>query len=210
MLNHFFSCFISNVGVFFGVFLGPIFLVIIFNTVVFILVICVLLKHKEDKKETSRNKSTVTFVEIFKFILSVCGIMVLLGLSWLFAAFTFISTTHDVAFTFQLIFTLLNSFQGFWIFFFVLLNAEARKLWLSLITSCCTYIDKERTMSINAAGITPSEKQNKYFSTPKVSSMASASSIESSKDKTTSQNEIIVIGVDSTNAAELNQMMILY
>ena len=60
---------------------------------------------------------------------SLCGIMILFGFSWAFAAFT-VKGASEV---FQFLFVVFNSLQGFFIFlFFVVFAKEARKLWLRL------------------------------------------------------------------------------
>uniref|UniRef100_A0A1X7T6L8 G-protein coupled receptors family 2 profile 2 domain-containing protein n=1 Tax=Amphimedon queenslandica TaxID=400682 RepID=A0A1X7T6L8_AMPQE len=57
-------------------------------------------------------------------LLSFTGIMILFGLTWVSAAFTFISEP-SVSHTVQFIFAFCNAFQGFFIFvFFILLNKE--------------------------------------------------------------------------------------
>ena len=66
---------------------------------------------------------------MLKLLLSFTGIMILFGLAWLFAVFTFISEPA-VSYAIQFIFSFFAIFQGFYIFvFFVLLNSEYRKPW---------------------------------------------------------------------------------
>ena len=55
MFYHF-SCFFDHIGVWFGVFLGPIFAIILFNIVVFVLVVRVLLKHSKRKTVQASEK----------------------------------------------------------------------------------------------------------------------------------------------------------
>ncbi len=154
----FYSCFIGDVGVFFGAFLGPILLIIVFNTVIYSLVIRVLVKHNLQKNKHKLNKSSLTALEVIKLILSICGIMFLFGLTWIFAIFTFVSSNRDVAFALQFIFALFNALQGFWIFFFfVLLNAEARESWKELLCPC--RIKKEPPPTSK----TDLSSKNKYF-----------------------------------------------
>ena len=65
---------------------------------------------------------------------SYSGIMILFGITWLFAVFTFI-TEPDISFIVQFFFAFFNTFQGFFIFvFFVLLNGESREAWKSLLS----------------------------------------------------------------------------
>lgn len=71
--------------------------------------------------------------EILKLMLSFIGIMSLFGLSWVFAVFTFTSKSKEAAFAAQLMFTLFNVFQGFFVFiFFVVLNNDSRMAWKNL------------------------------------------------------------------------------
>ena len=167
---HFSSCYISDIGVFFGAFLGPIFLIIIFNTVVYSLVIRVLIKHNLQKNKHKIDKSRLTAFEVVKLMLSICGIMFLFGLTWLFAIFTFVSTNRDAAFALQFIFAFLNATQGFWIFFFfVFLNSEARESWKSLLFPCTK---KEEP----ATSKTDLSSKNKYFTGTKRSTYSTNSS----------------------------------
>ena len=62
--------------------------------------------------------------------------MILFGLTWISAAFTFISEP-SVSYTVQFIFAFCNAFQGFFIFvFFILLNKEYRKTWKAHFVHC--------------------------------------------------------------------------
>ena len=134
-----FSCFISHIGVFFGAFLGPILLIIVFNTCSFITVVVVLVRRtlaKENRK-LSKNKLSLTPKEACKMILSLSGIMSLLGLTWVLSVFTFRTPNPNAAFALQWLFVFFNSFQGFFVFFFfVVLSADARNSWLILRYPC--------------------------------------------------------------------------
>ena len=124
---HCFSCFIGEPGVLFGAFLVPILAILLFNSIVFVLVIRVLMIHSK-KKFGTRDKGTVETVK--RLLISSFGIMFLFGLSWVFGAFT-ISAASEV---FQYLFTIFTSLQGFFIFFFFcVLGKEARELWLQLL-----------------------------------------------------------------------------
>uniref|UniRef100_A0A1X7SVX3 G-protein coupled receptors family 2 profile 2 domain-containing protein n=1 Tax=Amphimedon queenslandica TaxID=400682 RepID=A0A1X7SVX3_AMPQE len=69
-------------------------------------------------------------------LLSFTGIMILFGLTWISAAFTFISEP-SVSHTVQFIFAFCNTLQGFFIFiFFILLNKEYRKPWKAHFVQC--------------------------------------------------------------------------
>lgn len=130
----FFSCFISEPGVFFGAFLTPILLLLIINVVIYILILRVLILHYIRKKQRM-SKDTMSTSEILKIMLSFIGIMFLFGLSWLFAIFTFDAGNDEASFAAQMMFTLLNVFQGFFVFiFFVVLNSDCRDAWKNLLT----------------------------------------------------------------------------
>ncbi len=124
-----YSCFISNLYVFFGAFLGPIFAVVLFNFAIFVLVVSVLIRHTKRKmtdntNKTSKRKST------FRALLSIVGVMSLFGLTWVFGAFTF----REASIVFQYAFAICNSFQGFFIFLiFCVLAKDTRNLWLQAL-----------------------------------------------------------------------------
>ena len=67
-------------------------------------------------------------------LLSFTGISFLLGLTWLFGVFTFISSNVVVYYIIQVLFTIFNASQGFFIFiFFVVINSDSREAWISLV-----------------------------------------------------------------------------
>ena len=135
------SCFISDPAVFFGAFLGPIFAILIVNVVIFVSVIGVLVKHTLDKLDRTREEMNIkTAIRLF---ISIAGIMLLFGLTWLFGALTVTGLRDTTASTaFQIIFVICNAFQGFFFFFFFcVFNKDARDLWLELL-SCGRYQSK--------------------------------------------------------------------
>ena len=139
VFSFFYSCFISNKGVFFGAFLVPIFLVLIFNFIIYVVVLRKLIKHVLDRNKRKSNKYTMTTTEAVKLLLSSVGIMCLFGITWLFAVFTFTSSNADVYFALQFLFAFFNAFQGFYIFlFFVVLSSDAREAWKGLLCKCLT------------------------------------------------------------------------
>ena len=81
-------------------------------------------------------------------IISFTGILCLLGLTWVFAIFTFI-TFNDVVYTItQVLFTIFNASQGFFIFlFFVVLSSDSREAWLSLAKRIFKVKEKEPVTS---------------------------------------------------------------
>ena len=132
VLFNVYSCFLSDAGAFWGTFLAPILIILFFNVVIFIWISAVLIHHARckasRKKEATKNKN---FVQL---MISVGGVMFLFGLTWLFAILTFSVT--GLRETFQILFTLFNSFQGFFIFlFFCAINKEARESWKELFGS---------------------------------------------------------------------------
>ena len=129
---HLHSCFISNLPMFFGVFLGPIFAILLFNMVMFVLVARVLIDHgikrsfRDDHKNNLKHKAT------FRTLVSVVGVMFLFGLSWIFGA----CTVKNVGDVFEVLFIIFNSTQGFFIFIFTcVFNKEIRQDWSDLFDS---------------------------------------------------------------------------
>ena len=111
---------------FFGAFLGPIGVILIFNSIIFVMVAYVAIRHRKRHlgKGTPKQK-------IFGLIFRLVGVMFLFGLAWAFGALTILSETSLV---FQILFAVFNSSQGFFLFlFFCVLNNEARKSWKSLL-----------------------------------------------------------------------------
>ena len=122
------SCFIGEVGVLFGAFLGPIFAVLLFNCVIFVMVMKVLIKHSRKKFGNKKDKKKIENTK--RLLISTFGIMVLFGLTWAFGALTI----SDASLAFQFLFAIFNSLQGFFIFlFFCVLGKEARELWLQFL-----------------------------------------------------------------------------
>ncbi len=119
---------------FWGAFLGPIFAILLFNTVVFVIVVIILVRHTRSahgrmKEQQNQQKTTI------RLLVSIIGIMSLFGLSWFFAALT----VREASTAFQFLFTIFNSLQGFFIFlFFCVLSKDARELWKEVF-SCGHY-----------------------------------------------------------------------
>lgn len=120
---------------FFVAFLGPIFAIIVFNVVVYIVVVVILIKHTRGtmaRKNESLNSKT-----LIRLMISLAGVMFLFGLSWLFGALTI--TVTGIRLTFQILFAIFTSLQGFFIFlFFCVMSREARELWKESL-SCGRY-----------------------------------------------------------------------
>uniref|UniRef100_A0A1X7TH74 G-protein coupled receptors family 2 profile 2 domain-containing protein n=1 Tax=Amphimedon queenslandica TaxID=400682 RepID=A0A1X7TH74_AMPQE len=158
-------CFIGKEIPFFAAFLFPIALIILCNIIVFILVIRATLKNAIERKKQMSN-SSFSVSEVLKMLLSFTGIMILFGLTWVSAAFTFISEPN-VSYTVQFIFAFLNAFQGFFIFvFFILLNSEYRRQWTAIFCP-----SQKRTYSTT----TPkAHKYNTYITTSQANGAALA------------------------------------
>ena len=141
------SCFISDIGVFFGAFLIPIILIMIFNVCIFISSSYVVIKLKINQQKrnqplsnTKKKVPTMSSKDTCKLLALLAGFMFLLGLSWLILMFTVVGADTNVyaAFAIQWLFVFFNSLQGFFLFvFYVAFNRDARKLWLVRFHSCC-------------------------------------------------------------------------
>lgn len=151
-----YSCFIADLRVFFGVFLGPIFAILVFNTVVFVLVIRVLLKHSRKKigsKDGKKYKAT------FKTLISIASVMLMFGLSWIFGAFTI--STASIAF--QWLFVIFNAFQGFFLFiFFCIIGQDAREEWIRFLT--CGKYTKVKIVGYGTTSHTGERRESGAFS----------------------------------------------
>ena len=114
---------------FFGVFLGPILALVLLNTIVFVLVIRVLVKHSARKlKDANISKK---LQGTFKTLISIMSIMFMFGLQWLFGALTI----AQASLAFQWLFVIFSTLQGFFLFlFFVVLGKETRDEWLNVFT----------------------------------------------------------------------------
>ena len=120
------SCFLSHAGAFWGAFLTPILIIMVFNVNVFICVIFVLIRHV--KGTTAQMKQEIEYKKIIHLMIRIGGVMSLFGLTWLFAILTV--SVPGLREVFQILFTVSNSFQGCHIFFFLcVLNKEARESW---------------------------------------------------------------------------------
>ena len=159
-----YSCFLSHPGAFWGAFLVPIFAVLLFNIVVFIWVIVILVRHT--RGTAARKKEAVSNKTIIRLMISISGVMFLFGLTWLFAILTF--STPGLRETFQILFTVFNSFQGFFIFlFFCIFNKEAVESWKELL-SCGKYKSKvlhPSQVKLSSTAVTKKAKQSKTGST---------------------------------------------
>ena len=102
-----------------------------FNVIMYVLIIRVLVLHTMGK--IKRKETSLTASVSLKMLASYSSIIVLFGLAWLFAIFTFI-TEPSISFIVQFFFCLFNILQGFFIFiFFVVLSNDSRDAWRSLL-----------------------------------------------------------------------------
>ena len=158
------SCFVSDPAVFFGAFLGPIFAILLFNIVVFVLVIGVIIKHARytlDRAEEQMDMKTT-----IRLLIGIAKIMSLFGLTWLFGALTVTGFGDARASTaFQVLFVICNAFQGFFIFlFFCVFSKDGRESWLELL-SCGRYKPKSLYPSQAKNGTSGANATQKKFIT---------------------------------------------
>lgn len=127
---------------FFVAFLFPIFLIILFNSIMYILVIRATLKNAiQKKKQMSLSDSSLSVSEVLKMMLSFTvsevlkmvlyfiAIIILFGLTLISAAFTLI-TESGISFRVQFVFAFFVALQGFVMFIsFILLNSAYRSQW---------------------------------------------------------------------------------
>ena len=105
----------------------------VFNIVIFICVLVVLIRNLRSratlKKDTGGKDKAVDGKSIVRLMIGIGFVMFLFGLTWLFAILTFRSP-HGVREAFLILFTVLNSLQGFFIFIFIcVISSDARDEW---------------------------------------------------------------------------------
>ena len=135
------SCFVFDPAVFLGAFLGPIFAILLFNIVIFIMVIRVLIKHTWNAHRNTKEQMNIKTA--IRLLVSIASVMFLFGLTWLIGAFTVVGFGDaQASAAFQVLFVILNAFQGFFIFlFFCVFSRDARDAWLEFL-SCGRYQSK--------------------------------------------------------------------
>ena len=196
------SCFLSNPIVFFVAFLGPILAIILINVVVFIIIIAILIKHT--RGTLARKKDSMSLQTVVRLMISVSGIMFLFGITWLFAALTV--TINEISVPFQVLFTIFNSFQGFFIFlFFCVFSQEARESWKEVL-SCGRYKSDILNPTMKWSKNTANKQKNHKYGTG-----ISTSDYSSRKSESTavfSSNEESTLGYDYNSGKkniELNE-----
>ena len=95
--------------------------------------------------------------QILRMTISISGVLFLFGLSWLFFVFTF--SVSGLRETFQILFTVFNSLQGFFVFAFILFT-EGFDYWKALL-SC----EKHKTKHTSHGTNVPTMKQSTHLST---------------------------------------------
>ena len=130
----------------FGLFLGLILATVLFNTVVFIIVLRVLVKYylrKIDDIDAKKQLSTS-----FKTLTSVVSIMFMFGLQWLFGAFTI----AQASVVFQWFFVILSTLQGVFLFlYFCVLAQDSREEWLNLLSMGRHRKVKRRSVGVSSS-----------------------------------------------------------
>ena len=115
----------------------------IFNSVIFGCVIFVLIRHI--RGTAGRMKQKIDHKKAVQLMVRIGGVMVLFGLTWLFAVLTV--SVPGLRETFQILFTIFNSLQGFFTFIFLcILNQDACESWkqtfviiLKQFIQCCAF-----------------------------------------------------------------------
>ena len=119
-------------------FLGPILIILLFNTVVIVIVVKVIIKHTKKQTEHAEDDRS-KYASVRRVLISTLGIMTTFGLTWLFGAFTIL----DASLAFQFLFAIFNSFQGFFLFlFYCVVSKEARDAWWPVFP-CYKYLTKK-------------------------------------------------------------------
>ena len=133
------SCFIKDQIVFFAAFVGPLFLFILMNAVMFVCITFVQLRHicctqRQQVKDHNGSKSTSNMGENFVVVLKLWCILCLFGLTWLFGALTI---TRTASFIFSTLFAVFTSLQGFFIFVFLcLLSKDSLRMYKHICCRC--------------------------------------------------------------------------
>nr|XP_026690957.1 uncharacterized protein LOC100184291 isoform X5 [Ciona intestinalis] len=131
--RHSAKCWLRHYSLYFG-FLLPMGLIILFNVVVFVLVISKL-TCKRDKIRSSKSQKN-SAKEGLSLAVTLCFMM---GFAWIFGYFLLIDGDLKLIEVMSWLFTLFNAGQGITIFYFNCLKQnQARRLWLDpLLAQCC-------------------------------------------------------------------------
>ncbi len=130
----FYSCRVHGMPFYFG-FLAPICLILISNLVIFAII---MYKLSSRPSRSMEQRDTSEGMQRLK---RAFGIMILMGLTWLFGAFA----VSDARLVFQYLFAVCNSLQGFAIFLFYCLSQKnVRDAWRAFVT-CDTRSELKKT-----------------------------------------------------------------
>ena len=121
-----------------GAFLAPILVIVVLNVIIFICVVIVVIRHARDK--AARTKRPISNKSILRLMISMSGVLFLFGITWVFFVLTFSGSVAGLRETFQLLFTVFNSLQGFFVFAFILFT-EGFSYWKTFL-SCETWKSK--------------------------------------------------------------------
>ena len=132
----------------------PIFIVMVINTIIFIWVIVIVKRHAKK----THVKQTVPAKQILRIMFSISGVLFLFGLSWLFFILTV--SVSGLRETFQVLFTVFSSLQGFFVFVFILFT-EGFGYWKSFL-SCKKY--RSSKPASNPSAVSSRNQQNTNLS----------------------------------------------
>jgi hypothetical protein len=122
-------CFVSDLRLLAGVVLAPMVLVMLFN--IFMLVVAFRVIAQQNKKKFFQGGDRHLMKMTARNIISLVWLIVLFGVGWLFG----LLTIREVSKISQYLFVILNAFQGFYFFLFIVLNQkEARNFWSGFLT----------------------------------------------------------------------------
>ena len=138
-----------------GALLAPILVIIVINIIIFIWIVVVVIQHA--RKKVARMNKTISNKQILCMTISISGVLFLFGLTWLFFVFTF--SVPGLRETFQILFTIFNSLQGFFVFAFIFFTVEGSGYW-----KACLSCEMHRSRLIQPS-IGSTKKQSTDFST---------------------------------------------
>ncbi|XP_060582475.1 adhesion G-protein coupled receptor G2-like [Ruditapes philippinarum] len=135
---------------FYYAFAIPITCIIVINIIIFIVTIVSIFRRGKGLR-SNQKKQKMAMTNLQAAITS----FILLGLTWVFGYLAI----SDARLTFQYVFTILNSLQGFFIFIlFVVRKKKVREQWYFI---CCKGVEKDRvSRSLSASNSIPSTYSN--------------------------------------------------
>ncbi|CAH1255346.1 ADGRG7 [Branchiostoma lanceolatum] len=145
-------CWLQGSQLYFG-FLLPAGLVLLFNTIVYIMVISKLACCGRAEGKVADDKSGATKQNLRIAI----AVMVLVGLTWIFGFFMI----SDGRIVFSYLFCIFNSLQGFFIFVFhTLRQKEVQNLWLKYCCACLGGDSRKNKSSTGKSSSNPTESHS--------------------------------------------------